>query len=141
MIFMIVIETPKNQNIAYGMVVPAFEKIGYGCVSAANEEVDVFPQVKLSILDMAEEVYKDGHLLSSLDLGYIDYSQEYPDFDKWVAIDVPVEKIKEKQKRVNITMSEFQLSRVDAFIESHHAQFSDRSDFIAKASDKMMEYV
>ena len=141
MIFMIGIETPKNQNIAYGMVVPAFEKIGYGCVSAANEEVDVFPQVKLSILDMAEEVYKDGHLLSSLDLGYIDYSQEYPDFDKWVAIDVPVEKIKEKQKRVNITMSEFQLSRVDAFIESHHAQFSDRSDFIAKASDKMMEYV
>jgi len=138
---MIGIETPKDKNIAYGMVVPAFDKIGYGCVSAANEELDIFPQVKLAILDMSEEVYKDGHLLSTLDLGYIDFLQEYPDFDKWVAIDVPVEKIKEKQKQkqVNITMSEFQLSRVDAFVESHHDQFTDRSDFIAKASDKMMQ--
>lgn len=140
MIFMFGIETPNNENIAYGMVVPAFDKIGYGCVSAADEEADIFSQVKLAILDMAEEVYKNGHLLSSLDVGYKDYSQEYPDFDKWVAIDVPVEAIKAKQKRINITMSEFQLSRVDAFVESHHNQFTDRSDFIAKASDKMMQH-
>jgi len=93
MLFMVGIENPKNENEAYGMVVPAFDKIGYGCISAADEEKDVFSQVKLAILDMAKEVYKDGHLLSVLDAGYTDYSKEYPEFDQWVALNIPVESI------------------------------------------------
>lgn len=138
MLFMIGIETPENEQIAYGIVVPAFDKIGYGCFAAADEEADVLTQAKLAILDMAEEAFTDGHILSALDVGYKDYSKEYEDFDKWIAIDVPVETIRAKQKRINITMSEFQLSRVDAFVSSHPA-FSDRSDFLAKASEKMMQ--
>jgi len=137
MLFMVGIENPKNENEAYGMVVPAFDKIGYGCISAADEEKDVFSQVKLAILDMAEEAYKDGHLLSALDVGYTDHSKEYPEFDQWVALDVPVESIKTKQKRINITMSEFQINRVDAFVETHH-NYADRSDFLAKAADSLM---
>jgi len=138
MLFMVGIETPENEQCAYGMVVPAFDILGYGCVSAADEEADVLSQVKLAILDMAEEAYKDGHLLSSLDVGYKDHSEEYPDFDRWIALDVPVETIQAKQKRINITMSEFQINRVDAFVRSHH-HYADRSDFIAKASDKLMQ--
>jgi hypothetical protein len=138
MLFMVGIETPKSEKYAYGMIVPAFDEIGYGCVATADEESDVLNQVKLAILDMAEEAYKDGHLLSALDMGYKDYASEHEDFDKWIAIDVPVEAIRAKQKRVNITMSEFQLARVDAFVSSH-ANFSDRSDFLAQASEKMMQ--
>ncbi|MFT7683655.1 MAG: hypothetical protein ACI935_003155 [Moritella dasanensis] len=93
MLFMVGIETPENEQCAYGMVVPAFDILGYGCVSAADEEADVLSQVKLAILDMAEEAYKDGHLLSSLDVGYKDHSEEYPDFDRWIELDVPVETI------------------------------------------------
>ena len=96
MLFMIGIEKPKNENEAYGMVVPAFDELSYGCTSAADEKKDIFSQVRLAILDMAEEVYKDGHLLSSLNLGYKDHSKDYPDFDQWVALDVPVESIKAK---------------------------------------------
>jgi hypothetical protein len=139
MLFMIGIEKPKNENEAYGMVVPAFDAIGYGCASAADNENEVFSQVKLAILDMAEEAYKDGHLLSALDLGYADHSKDYPDFDSWVALDIPVESIKAKQKRINITMSEFQLSRVDAFVSINHSNYTDRSDFIAKAADSLMQ--
>jgi len=138
MLFMVGIETPESDKYAYGMVVPVFDKVGYGCFAAADKEADVLTQAKLAILDMAEEAFKDGHLLSVLDVGYKDYSKEYEDFDKWVAIDVPVETIRAKQKRINITMSEFQLSRVDAFVSSH-ADFSDRSDFLAQASEKMMQ--
>ncbi|HIP76364.1 MAG TPA: hypothetical protein EYH12_04390 [Psychromonas hadalis] len=138
MLFIIGIETPKEDQYAYGMVVPAFDDIGYGCVAAADTESDIFNQAKLAILDMAEEAYKDGHLLSTLDVGYKDYSSEYKEFDKWIALDVPIETIRAKQKRINITMSEFQLNRVDAFVSSH-TNFSDRSDFIAQASEKMMQ--
>lgn len=138
MLFMVGVETPKSEEFAYGMVVPAFDNLGYGCVATADKEADVLTQVKLAILDMAEEAFKDGHLLSTLDVGYKDYSKEHEDFDKWVAIEVPIETIRAKQKRINITMSEFQLSRVDAFVSSH-ANFSDRSDFIAQASEKMMQ--
>ncbi|SGZ09088.1 type II toxin-antitoxin system HicB family antitoxin [Moritella viscosa] len=139
MLFMIGIENPKNENEAYGMIVPAFEQIGYGCISAADEKKDIFSQAKLAILDMAEEAYKDGHLLSALDVGYTEHSKDYPDFDQWVALDVPVESIKAKQKRINITMSEFQLSRVDAFVETHR-DYADRSDFLAKAADSLMQH-
>lgn len=138
MLFMVGIETPMSEKYAYGMVVPAFDEIGYACVAAADEEADVLNQVKLAILDMAEEAYKDGHVLSTLDVGYKDYSEEYTDFDKWVALEVPIESIRAKQKRINITMSEFQLNRVDAFVSSH-PEFSDRSDFIAQASEKLMQ--
>ncbi|PCH95355.1 MAG: hypothetical protein COB83_08935 [Gammaproteobacteria bacterium] len=138
MLFMIGIETPANDQQAYGIVAPVFDKIGYGCFAAADEETEVLTQAKLAILDMAEEAFNDGHILSALDVGYKDYTKAYKDFDKWIAIDVPVETIRAKQKRINITMSEFQLSRVDAFVSSH-PNFSDRSDFLAQASEKMME--
>ena len=137
MLFMVGIESPTSKEFAYGMVAPAFDNIGYGCFAAADNECDVLDQVKLAILDMAEEAFKDGYILSALDEGYKDYSVEYSDFDKWVAVEVPVETIRAKQKRINITMSEFQLSRVDAFVSSY-ARFSDSSNFLAQASEKMM---
>jgi len=140
MLFMIGIEIPKSEQYAYGIVVPAFDEVNYACFAAADCEADVLTQAKLAILDMVEEIVNDGHILSALDVGYKDYSKEYEDFDKWIAIDVPVETIRSKQKRINITMSEFQLSRVDAFVSSR-PEFSDRSDFIAKASEKMMQAI
>ena len=31
MLFMVGIEPPINENEAFGIIVPAFEKLGYGC--------------------------------------------------------------------------------------------------------------
>jgi hypothetical protein len=137
MLMMIGIEPPSSSNHAYGLIVPVFEKLGYGCFSAADEEKDIFFKAKEAILLMAEEALSDGHLIEGLDEGYRDYSSEHPDFTKWIALDIPLEALKAKQKRLNITLGESQLARIDGFV-SVHIEYKDRSDFLAKAADKLM---
>jgi len=56
-----------------------------------------------------------------------------------MAIEVPIEFIKNKQKRINITLSESMLARMDAFV-SGHDECGDRSEFLAKAADSLMQY-
>lgn len=137
MLFMVGIECPANENEAYGIIVPVFERLGYGCFSAADTREEILHQAKAAILTMAEEVINDGHLIHSLNEGYQDHQAQNPDFKEWLALEVPVELLKGKQKRVNITLSEPLLARVDAYVEFHH-EFKDRSDFLAKAADNLM---
>lgn len=137
MLFMIGIEEPKKKNEAYGILVPAFEKLGYGCITCADEEADILYQAKSIILDMSEEVIADGHDLKQLQEPYQDYSTHYPKFSRWIALEVPVESLKPKQKRINITLSEPLLARVDAYVAGH-VEYKDRSDFLAKAADRQM---
>lgn len=138
MLFMVGVECPKNENEAYGIIVPAFEKLGYGCFSAADDRKEILYQAKEAILLMAEELVNDGHLIENLDEGYQDYQQDNPQFTEWLAIEVPVESLKGKQKRVNITLSEPLLARVDAYV-GFHKEYKDRSDFLARAADNLME--
>ena len=134
---MVGVEAPANNTEAYGIVVPVFEKLGYGCFSAADKEEEIFFKAKEAILMMAEEVLSDGHLIEALNEGYKDYQLNHPEFKKWLALDVPLEALKSKQKRINITLGEAQLARIDSYVEFHH-EFKDRSDFLAKAADNLM---
>lgn len=138
MLFMIGIERPQNNNIAWGIVVPVFEKLGYGCVSAADEKSEILYRAKAAILEIAAEMVADGHSLVALDEGFVNYRNDYPDFEEWLAIEVPVESLKGKQKRINITLAEPLLARVDAYV-SFHREFKDRSDFLAQAADRLMQ--
>ncbi|MEH6454848.1 MAG: type II toxin-antitoxin system HicB family antitoxin [Cocleimonas sp.] len=137
MLFMVGIEVSEDDKQAHGIIVPVFEKLGYGCFSAADEEKEIFFKAKEAILIMAEEALNDGHLIESLNEGYHDYSIDHPDYAKWVALEVPLEALKAKQKRINITLGEAQLARIDGFVGIHN-EFKDRSDFLAKAADKLM---
>ena len=137
MLFMIGIERPKDENHAFGIIVPVFERLGFGCFSAADEEQEILFKAKEAILLMSEEALNDGHLIESLNEGYHNYSFDYPDFTQWVALEVPIEALKAKQKRVNITLGEAQLTRIDGFVGIHH-EYKHRSDFLAKAADKLM---
>ncbi|WP_435277341.1 type II toxin-antitoxin system HicB family antitoxin (plasmid) [Psychrobium sp. nBUS_13] len=138
MLFMVGIEPATNDNEAHGIIVPVFEKLGYGCYSAADEREEILFKAKEVILLMAEEVINDGHLIESLDEGYTDYQSQHEDFTQWLAIDVPVSALKGKQKRINITLAEPFLERVDTYVEFHN-EFKDRSDFLAKAADNLMQ--
>ncbi len=137
MMFMVGIEHPKSDNQAWGLIVPVFEKLGYGCISAADSERDILYQAKQAIVNMAEEVILDGHLLSSLDEGFKDYRSIYPDYNDWIAVEVSVKQLKSVQKRINISLPETLLARVDAYV-GFHREFKDRSDFIARAADRFM---
>lgn len=133
MLFMVGIEKPSSPDEAFGIVVPVFEKLGYACISASDTEQEVMQQAKYCILELLQEVISDGHLISSLETGFISYSEEYPDYDLWVGLDIDVESLKPKQKRININMYEPLLKRVDDFVQSHQ-NYKDRSDFLAKAA-------
>ncbi|WP_258239884.1 type II toxin-antitoxin system HicB family antitoxin [Pseudidiomarina homiensis] len=137
MLFLVGIEPPKKESEAWGIVVPAFEKIGLLCVSAADRRTEILPRAKQAILTMVEEALNDGHLLSQLEPDLRDYRLNNPECDEWLALEVSVEHLRQRQKRINITMSEALLARVDSFVQVH-PEYKDRSDFLAKAADELM---
>ena len=137
MLFMIGIEHPASENEAYGITVPAFKKLGYGCFSAADEKKDILKQAKLVIIDMAEEILNDGKRIETLGEDYADYQAEYPECKEWIAMDVAVESLKAKKERINISLTAPLILRIDNFVQSH-SEYKDRSDFLALAADKQM---
>ncbi|TMP28667.1 hypothetical protein CWB99_07130 [Pseudoalteromonas rubra] len=139
MLFMVGVERPQCDGEAFGIIVPVFELLGYGCISAADTREAVLYSAKDAILEVAEEMLQGGHALDALDTGYQDLSRDYPDYDEWFALEVPVESLKGKQKRVNVTLSEPLLARIDAYVESRKSDYKDRSDFLAKAADTVMQ--
>lgn len=135
MMFMVGIERPRSEKEAWGLIVPVFDKFGYGCFSAFDSESSILSHARMAILTAAEEFIQDGHLLTALDEGFRNYREEYPDYHDWIAVEVPVERLKRLQKRINITLPETLLARVDEYV-GFHREFKDRSDFLAKAADK-----
>ena len=133
MLFMVGIEKPAKADEAFGIVVPVFESLGYACISAADNEQAVLSQAKSCILELLQEVVTDGHLVSSLETGFTSYSDDYPDYDLWVGLDIDIDELKPRQKRININMYEPLLKRVDDFVQ-RNSNYKDRSDFLAKAA-------
>ena len=136
MLFMVGIETPQDDSYAWGIEVPAFERIGLGCTSAADEEGDILNQARDAILSMAEVALEQGILLESLAEPYHDYSKDenYSHCSRWVALDVNLDAISDKQQRLNISLSQALIARIDAMVEANKGEYRDRSHFLALAA-------
>jgi hypothetical protein len=135
MLFMIGIEPSETKDGSYGIVVPVFNKVNYGCKSAADNERDIVQQATDAILSMVEEVVLDGLDLEILNEGYKDYSQnlEYSGFTRWLAIDIDVSELKGKPKRININLPDTLLIRIDSCV-TNDEKYKDRSHFLAIAA-------
>jgi hypothetical protein len=135
MLFMIGIEPAKAKDEAYGIIVPVFNKINYGCNSAADNEKDIVQQATDAILSMVEELVLDGIDLEILNEGYKDYNQnqEYSDFSRWLAIDIDMSELKGKPKRININLPDTLLMRIDSYV-ANNEKYKDRSHFLATAA-------
>jgi hypothetical protein len=135
MLFMIGIEPAETKDEAYGIIVPVFNKINYGCNSAADNEKDIVQQATDAILSMVEELVLDGIDLEILNEGYKDYSQnqEYSDFTRWLAIDIDISELKGKPKRININLPDILLMRIDSCV-ANDDKYKDRSHFLAIAA-------
>ncbi len=132
---MIGIEPPETKDAAYGIIVPVFNKVNYGCNSAADNERDIVQQATDAILSMVKELVLDGIDLEILNEGYKDYSenQEYSDFTRWLAIDIDVSELKGKPKRININLPDILLMRIDSCV-ANDEKYKDRSHFLAIAA-------
>jgi hypothetical protein len=135
MLFNIGIEPATNENEAYGIIVPVFNKVNYGCNSAADNEKDIVQQATDAILTMAEELIFDGIDLELLNEGYADYSQnpDYSDFTRWLAIDIDISELKGKPKRININLPDTLLMRIDSVV-ANNEKYKDRSHLLAIAA-------
>lgn len=135
MLFMIGIEPAETKDETYGIIVPVFNKVNYGCNSAADNEIDIVQQATDAILSMVEELVLDGIDLEILNEGYKDYSQnqEHSDFTRWLAIDIDISELKGKPKRININIPDTLLMRIDSYV-ANNEKYKDRSHFLAIAA-------
>lgn len=90
MFFSVGVEKPKDENTAYGMIVPAFSAYEKGCFSAADTQDQIAPMVKEAILLSVECLSEDAwrSVDEIKDAGYMVYAAnpEYKDFDSWFMV-------------------------------------------------------
>ena len=138
MLFVIGVEKPGSDSEAFGVIVPVFESVGYGCVSASDKEARILDCARDAILSMAECMDDDGIPLGQLDVGFVDYSSQtdYGHVSYWVGLDVDLSGIG-KQQRLNISLSGGLIARLDAFVAGS-SLYRDRSHFLSVAADNEM---
>ncbi|MED7790437.1 type II toxin-antitoxin system HicB family antitoxin [Klebsiella aerogenes] len=137
MFFSVGVETPKDENTAYGMIVPAFSAYEMGCFSAADTQDQIAPMVKEAILLSVECLVEDRGLSAEdiKDAGHLVYAAnpEYKDFDSWFMIEVDLSAFEGKPQRINISLPDTLIKRIDNAVKGS-TSYRDRSHFLAEAA-------
>ncbi|HGY9579201.1 type II toxin-antitoxin system HicB family antitoxin [Vibrio harveyi] len=142
MLFSIGVEVPKGDDEAFGLIVPALCNGGYGCFSAADSEQEIVAMATEAITMMVEEMLEDGVSLSALkDKGVLTYQkdEEYAYCDTWLMLDVDISKFEGKPKRINISLPDVLIQRIDDHVKHSSGRYKDRSDFLATAARHEMQ--
>lgn len=141
MLFTIGIETPNNDNEAYGIAVPVLFTDKYACVSAADTLEEIPVQATDVIHSILEMMYEDGEDITALhDKGY-KYYQTLDDFsycDTWLLLDIDLSAYQGNRQRINISLPEYLIKRIDSRVASNPI-YKDRSHFLAIASQKELQ--
>ena len=136
MFFTLGIETPTNDNEAYGVVVPALCNDKYGCFSGADNEEDIPAMATEAILLTIQDMIESGEYdISDIKNNHLSYQKnsDYAYCDTWVIIYVDVSKFSGKQKRINITLPDVLIDRIDNTVKNNSI-YKDRSHFLAEAA-------
>ncbi len=137
MLFKVGIETPKDNETAYGLVIPALCGSGYTTVSAADSLEGIVPMAREAALTMMEEMATDGQLdlVAIAEANRQDFRNDpdYADYDDWAFIDIDLDGVMGRQKRINVSLSDFLIARIDERVKVDN-RYSDRSDFLSKAA-------
>ncbi|EOM1544912.1 type II toxin-antitoxin system HicB family antitoxin [Escherichia coli] len=144
MFFSVGVETPKDDQIAYGITVPAFDRFDFGCVSAADSQAEIPVMAREAILAIVEEMVLSGaHSLDDIhDEGYLAYSDNinYSHCDSWFVIDVDLSEVEGKQQRINISLPDILIRRIDEYVKESGGVYKDRSHFLAQAARHELTY-
>lgn len=115
----------KDEDTAYGLTFPDFE----GCFSAADEMQDIQRMAQEAV-----ELHFDGEDLKLPEpsspeqwLGDKRFQDGF-----WLLIDIDTSKINTKSVRINVSMSESLVKRIDAVAKRQHLS---RSAFLAKSAE------
>lgn len=110
MLFTIGVESPKNDNEAYGLIVPALNDDHYACISAADHANDILRAATDAIATVLQDRAENGLENDNIkDLGYRAY-QQHPDYthcDTWLLADIDISEYTGKRQRVNISVPDY----------------------------------
>ena len=137
MLFKIGIENPEDNDTAYSIVIPALCNDKYSAFSASDEFEDIVTNAKDSAFTIMEEMAINGDLdLSQIaELNKQDYASlpDYEDFTEWAFIDIEIDEVLGKQKRINASMSDLLIAHIDQIVKNG-GKYKDRSDFLSQAA-------
>ena len=142
MLFSVGIELPQSNDDAFGLIIPALCSESFSCYSAADTEKQISLMATDAITMTIEEMSLDGVALNTIvDKGVIAYQQdsEYSDYDAWLMLDVDVSKLEGKPKRINISIPDVLIQRIDDYVKHSAGRYKDRSDFLANAARNEMQ--
>ena len=114
---------------AHGVTVPDFP----GCYSAADSWDELLAKIQEAI-----EVYCEGEdmdIPAATPLEVLTARPEYQD-GVWLLVDVDVSQLTTRHVRLNVSLPEGLVKRIDAYAKAHHLT---RSGFLAKAAVSEME--
>lgn len=137
MLFSVGVETPKDDNTAFGLVVPALCNDEYGCFSAVDSVDDIYPMAQEAIALVLSDMAERGFSLEQIkDEGYLTYSkqEDYTHCDSWLLIEVDASEYMGKKQRINISVPDYLLRRIDQRVSSN-PRYKDRSHFLAVAAE------
>ena len=136
MLFTVGVETPKTENEAFGLCVPALFVDSYACVSAADSVNEIVSQITEAMHLILESMVEDGFDIASLkDLGFTHYrlQEDFAHCDSWLLVDIDITAYFGKRQRVNIVLPQYLIDRIDQRVASN-PMYKDRSHFLAVAS-------
>ncbi|WP_347454046.1 type II toxin-antitoxin system HicB family antitoxin [Acinetobacter sp. ANC 7454] len=115
----------KDEDTAYGLTFPDFE----GCFSAADEMQDIQRMAQEAV-----EVHFDGE---DIPLPTPSSPEQWLNDERfeggfWLLVDIDTAKVNTKSVRINISMPEALVKRIDAMAKKQHLS---RSAFLAKSAE------
>lgn len=141
MLFTIGVESPKNDNEAYGLIVPALNDDHYACISAADHANDILRAATDAIATVLQDRAENGLENDNIkDLGYRAY-QQHPDYthcDTWLLADIDISEYTGKRQRININVPDYLLRRIDQRVAAN-SRYKDCSHFLALAAQRELE--
>lgn len=138
MFFSVGVETPKDESTAYGLIVPALCTDDYGCFSAADNQKDIARMAREAILSIVDEMVMSGNVdIERInDAGHLVYAgqPDYADYDSWFVLDVDLSAFDGKPQRLNISLPDTLIKRIDNRVKEQPDTYRDRSHFLAEAA-------
>ncbi len=118
----------KNEGSAYGLTFPDFP----GCFSAADELADL-----PAMAQEAVEVYFEGE---DMEIPVPSAPEQWAADERfhegyWMLVEIDLAKIRSKSVRLNVSLPEYLVTRIDNYAKAHHLS---RSGFLAKAAEREM---
>ncbi len=143
MLFTIGVESPDNEDQAFGMVIPALFYKDYSCFSAADEVDEILPQVTDAITLTLESMIENGIDITEIkDKGFSHYKtlDDFAFCDSWLIVDIDVSHYLGAKQQINVNVPEYLLNRMDRRIAALPNIYHDRNRFITTAIHRELHF-